>query len=167
VTIYISGKNIISAIATVCVILIAVIAVAASLEHIKAWHGFIVLLGCVAVAGSIIQMFWQSRDDGKQKEMMTALYTAVVKSETKTQSRQQERAVTEIDFKTDPMVYVEIEDKRSAGMNPPPSPARFWTKHFQVKRVETLPNRRPLNCLPTYSSAGMESRWQRLKSETC
>jgi hypothetical protein len=116
-TIHITAKNAISTIATVCVIAISIIAVAASPEHIKAWQGRIVLLGIVAIVASIIQMLLQSSDDDKQKELMTTLLRAVVKSETQTESRLQERAGTELDS-TDPRVYVEIEDKRHGSMNP-------------------------------------------------
>jgi hypothetical protein len=114
----ITVKNAISAVATVCVTVISIIAVAASPEHIKAWHGLIVLLGVAAIAASIVQMFLQSSDDDKLKEMMTTLLRAVVKSETQTDFRPQERAITELDSTTDPMVYVEIEDKRRGSVNP-------------------------------------------------
>lgn len=116
-TIHISAKNAISTIAAVCVIAISIIAVAASPETIKAWQGRIVLLGIAAIAASIVQMFLQSSEDDKLKEMMTTLLRTVIKSETKTDSRPQERPGTEIDS-TDPRVYVEIEDKRKGEMNP-------------------------------------------------
>jgi low affinity Fe/Cu permease len=113
----ITSKNVVSTIATICVIFVSIIAVVATPEQLMSWRWRIVLVGAIAATATIVQMLLQSNEDDKQKEMMTALLRAVVKSEAKTELRLQERAGTELDS-TDPRVYVEIEDKRRGSMNP-------------------------------------------------
>lgn len=135
--IHVTIKNAISTIATVCVVAISIIAVAFSPEQIMSWRWRIVLLGVIAATATVVQMFLQSSEDDKLKAMMTTLLTAVVKSEASaeslkemmltllrvvvksetTESRPQAKAVTELDSTRDPMVYVEIEDKRRGSMN--------------------------------------------------
>lgn len=135
--IHVSVKNAISAIATVCVVAISVIAVVFSAEQMMGLRWRIVLLGVIAATATVVQMFLQSSEDDKLKAMMTTLLTAVVKSEASaeslkdmmaiflrvvvksetTESRPQEKAITELDSTRDPMVYVEIEDKRRGSMN--------------------------------------------------
>ena len=134
----ITGKNAVITIATICVIFVSIIAVSATPEQIMGWRWRIVLLGAIAVTATIVQMVWQSNDDEKLKAMMITLLRAVVKSEASAESlkemmttllrvvvksettelRPQEKPVTGLDSAKDPMVYVEIEDKRRGEMNP-------------------------------------------------
>ena len=132
----ITGKNAVIAIATVCVIVVSTVAVVATPEQITGWRWRIVLLGAIAVTATIGQMLWQSNDDEKLKLMMTTLLRAVVKSEASAESLKtmmttllrmvvksqatelpQEKEVTGLDPAKDPILYVEIEDKRRGSMN--------------------------------------------------